>query len=120
MELHFEARELKPYAEPVSSADLREGEVYFAVNFIDDEMLIPTMETVVFAGRNLAAGDAGLVYFQDIDSYREGIRYHSVSEEAEATFQVGPENNIGHIFQYERALEQLMGCSLRRKEAGLV
>lgn len=120
MELHFETRELKPYAEPVSSTELLEGEIYFAVNFIDDEMLIPIMVTLVFAGRNLGPGDLGLVYFQDIDSYREGIRYHSVSEEAEAMFQVGPEDNIGDIFPYERALEQLMACSLRRKAAGLL
>ena len=65
--------ELKESAEPVSAGDLREGEVYFAINYVDDDMLIPVMETVVFIGRNLEPGDVGQVYFQDVQSYQEGI-----------------------------------------------
>ena len=34
--MHFEGRELKPYAEPVSKSELREGETYFAVNYVDN------------------------------------------------------------------------------------
>jgi hypothetical protein len=113
--VHFEARELKPYAEPVSSTELREGQVYFAVNFVDDEMLIPMMETVVFVGRNLKPEDVGSVYFQDVESYGEGIRWGSPHEWAK--FQTGSENEVNHIFDYERALDVLMWCSLRRKEA---
>jgi len=33
--MRFEARELKPYAEPVSASDLKEGAVYFFVNFAE-------------------------------------------------------------------------------------
>jgi hypothetical protein len=105
--VYFDGRELKPYAEPVSSNELQEGAVYFAVNYVDDEMLIPLMETLVFIGRNLEPGDVGTVYFQDVESYREGVRYGSDAE-----------NELGHIFDYEQALDGLMHCSLRRKEAG--
>jgi hypothetical protein len=52
--MRFESRELKPYAEPVVAAELKEGSVYFAVTFADEDTLIPTMETVVFVGRDLA------------------------------------------------------------------
>lgn len=113
--IRFEARELKPYAEPVSSSELKEGSVYFFVNYVDDDMLIPNMETVVFVGRNLEANDIGLVYFQDIDSYRAGVRYDSTDKDESAVFQCGSET--GHVFEFEKALEQLMMCSLRRKKA---
>ena len=34
--MYFEARELVSHAEPVSSEDLREGEVYYAITYIDE------------------------------------------------------------------------------------
>jgi hypothetical protein len=30
--------------------------------------------------------------------------------------QVATENNVNHIFEFERALEELMRCSLRRRK----
>jgi hypothetical protein len=79
-------------------------------------MLVPIMETWVFAGRNLDPEDADddRLYFQDVESYRQGIRHGSASAE-NATFQLPSEKSINHIFDYERALEQLMKCSLRRR-----
>ena len=73
--MRFEERELQPYAEPVSAIELQEGSVYFAVTFVDEDMLIPIMATLVFVGRNLEPGDIRKVYFQDVHSYRAGIRY---------------------------------------------
>ena len=42
--MRIEERTLKPYAEPVSVERLEVGEVYFAVNFVDEEMLVPSLE----------------------------------------------------------------------------
>jgi len=42
--MRFEARELKHFAVPVSPEELRSGETYFAVLFVDDHRLIPTPE----------------------------------------------------------------------------
>jgi hypothetical protein len=42
--MRFEARELKPLAEPVSNEELRAGETYFALLFVDDHGLIPSPE----------------------------------------------------------------------------
>ena len=118
--MYFEERELKPYAEPVSASELREGTTYFAVNYVPDDMLIPIMETLVFIGRNLDTGDVGKVYFQDVRSYRQGIRHdRDSSDEAypsdvNAEIFCGPENQVSHIFEYERALDSLIKCSLRR------
>ncbi len=113
--MYFEGRELRPYAESVSSTELREDEVYFAVNFVDDEMLIPIMETLVFVGRNFEPDDIGKVYFQDVESHREGVQYTGDSDVGWAKFISGSENELGHIFDYEHALEALMWCSLRRE-----
>lgn len=114
--MRFEARELKPYAEPVSASSLKVGDVYFSVQFADSEMLLPIMETWVFVGRRLDSEDLeDRLYFQDLESYRQGIRYDS-EDTGDAKFQVPTENNVNHIFEYERALDQLLACSLRRKK----
>lgn len=124
--MYFDGRELKPYAEPVSSTELQEGAVYFAVNYVDDDMLVPVIETLVFVGKNLQPDDVGEAYFQDVSSYREGVPYGFDSDDGGAThasagpctFYSGPENELNHIFNYEHALDELMRCSLRRREAG--
>jgi hypothetical protein len=115
--MRFEERELKPYAEPVSAGALREGEVYFSAQFADEGMIIPIMETWVFVGRNLDPEDADgdRLYFQDVESYGQGIRYNS-AESDNATFQTSSERSINHFFEYEQALDQLMKCSLRRRK----
>ena len=133
--VRFEGRELKPYAEPVSASDLKEGAVYFSVTFVDDEMHIPTMETLVFLGRDLVIpglavdlqpmetlvfpgrdldeNDSGSLYFQDIYSYQAGIRYESATGDDYVTFYECSEGDLGAIFEYEQALDVLMRCSLR-------
>src|ERR1700730_2675079 len=111
----FGGRELKPHSEPVSAADLREGEAYLAVTYVDDEMLIPVMETLVFVGRNLEPQDVGEAYFQDVRSYREDVPYGWEADDGNATFYSGPENELKHIFSYSNALDVLMRCLLRRR-----
>jgi hypothetical protein len=112
--MYFESRELKPHAEPVTASELYDGEVYFSVTFVDDEMLIPVVDPVVLIGRNLEEGDVDSVYFQDADSFRRGIRYR-VNGDGDATFYSGPETEINHIFEYEPALDVLLACAFRRR-----
>jgi hypothetical protein len=113
--MRFEARELKPYAEPMTADELTEGGVYFAVRYIDEEMLIPTIDTLVFIGRDLDPGDSGRLYFQDIDSYMQGIRFATATEDTMALFMTESADKPW-IFQFDQALDLLMGCSLRRKQ----
>ncbi|NJL27101.1 MAG: hypothetical protein HC897_04050 [Thermoanaerobaculia bacterium] len=114
--MRFEARELKPYAEPVSKEKLAEGEAYFFLNFVDDDMLFPEFHPVVFIGRDLEAEDVGQVYFQDLGSYREGIRYSTATGDSEAIFYTGSQEELGHVFEFEKALDGLLECSLRRQK----
>lgn len=111
--LYFPARDLAPHAEPVDASTLEEGRVYFALGFLDTELLIPTLEPVVFIGKALEPGD-NLFYFQDAESYRCGVRYDSQDGDGEAVFTCGEKPS--HIYDFEYALNQLMLCSLRRAE----
>lgn len=114
--MRFEARELKSYAEPVLSSDLREGQVYFSVQFADEKMYIPIMEPFVFLGRDLDGGHSEQLFFQNYESYSAGIRYQSATNDDAMAFQVYSPHEINHIFEYEHALESLMKCSLRRRQ----
>lgn len=114
--MYFEGRELKPYAEPVSLTNLQEGSTYFMVTFVDEEMLVPTFEPVVYIGCDLEPEDRGKVYFQDVESYIAGIRYGSTQNGFGQIFS-GAETEIGHIFEYDHALDVLLSCALRRKKS---
>jgi hypothetical protein len=74
------------------------------------------MEPFVFLGENLSGDDEDGLYFQSFESYRQGIRFESASEEDSADFQVATPGNVNHIFEYERALDVLMKCALMRRE----
>ena len=114
--MHFQGRELKPFAEPIPASALEEGEIYFSVQFIDEQMLIPNVEPLAFIGRNLNPGDAAQLYFQDAGSYLHGLRYESSASDGGAEFYQQPEAEIGHIFEFDHALDVLLTCSLRRQE----
>lgn len=113
--LRFAGRELKPYGEYVESSELVEGEIYFAVHFLDDQMLVPELDPLVFIGRNLERGESGRLYFQDAASYMSGNRYgDSVGHEGETKIHV-VEENAPFVFEFEKALDVLMRCSLKRQ-----
>jgi hypothetical protein len=108
--MRFEERELKPYGEPVSATYLKEGSVYFSVTFVDDDMKIPIMQTLVYVGKR----DEKFI-FQDVESFFEGVTYDSAHEGDLATFSQCDEPGLNSVFEYEKALDSLMKCSLRRR-----
>lgn len=110
--IRFEGRELKSYAEPVTVSDLQKGSVYFAVQFADRDMLIPTVETLIFVGRSNDPN--GGLLFQTVDSYNAGVRFESATEDELLSFCSQPEGQLNHIFDYDHALNELMKCALRR------
>jgi hypothetical protein len=112
--MYFERRELKEYAEPVVPSQLVVGATYFAVQFLDPEMLIPQLEAVVFLGKNLIPDDRGILYFQDAESYRQGTRLESTDGENADVYRQS-EDQVNHIFEFEFALDVLLSCALRRQ-----
>jgi hypothetical protein len=79
-------------------------------------MLVPVLEPLVFIGKNLAETDEGSFYFQDAQSHRQGVRFES-GESEDASFYVQRHGELNHIFEYERALDILLSCSMRRRDA---
>ncbi len=118
--MRFEERELKTFATFILARDLKEGAVYFAIQYLDDKMLLPIMRPVVFIGKNLEPGDTDRVYFQDAESYRSGFRRDSRDHlDTDAFFESFPEGKKGDvsaIYEYEDALDELMRCALRRRK----
>ena len=114
--MHFEGRDLKPYAEPVTADVLKEGDIYFDVGFVDDNMLVPIMEPVVFIGRNLGDGDVNEFYFQDFESYRNGVRFETAVRGDAAEFEVGEGRPPQHIYEFDKAIDVLLSCTLRRRK----
>jgi hypothetical protein len=128
--VRFEGRELTTYAKPVAGDALQVGTTYFSLTYLDDEMLVPILEPLVFIGRNLREGDVSQVYFQDAESYRRGITFDPTDDEAEpitsssaipagverAVFYDAAQNDTTNIFEYEHALDELLKCSLRRRQ----
>lgn len=117
--LRFEGRQLGPQAEPIPPGRLEEGLLYFSLVFRDHSRLIPALEPYIFLGRDLRSGDHKRFYFQDLSSHRKGARLDANTKIDQAQFLAEGEAEAGYFYDYERALEELMRCSLRRREAGL-
>lgn len=113
--MKFEAREIESYADPVLAHELQKGNIYFMLNFIDNKMLVPQMNTIVFIGKNLQKDDSDACYFQDISSYEDGVRYENAGEDSYAEFYQCPTDGLSGIYDFEKALEILMYCSMRRR-----
>ena len=100
--LRFESRDLKPYQEYVSASALTEGETYFRVQYLDDQMLVPELRPLVFIGRDREVGDSGQLYFQDADSYVAGVRYGSENGDSRAEFHT-VDQDTPFVSEFEQA-----------------
>ena len=116
----FEKCELKTYVEYVRSYELREGQIYFRVIYLDDLTLVPMLQPYVFIGRDLDEGDEQQVYFQDAASYAAGVRFADALNDGvdinNAYIISGSASDV-HVMEFEEALEALVKCELRRREA---
>ena len=81
---------------------------YFTVTFVDEKGLVPEMRPVVFVGIDLANDGQGQLYFQDYDSYHQGVRYSAPLADDSCKFEVFLPNDVGFVLDYERALDVLL------------
>ena len=111
----FETREIPTYAQFARSDQLIVGETYFHVSYVDHDMTIPIVSSLTFIGKNLLDDEVSTLYFQDVESYRAGIRITDENPDLDSGwFETWPEGRQS-ICEFENALELLMLCSLRRK-----
>ena len=95
-------------AEYLNPSQLKIGNVYFRVEFVDRERTIPRLTPWVFAGRDLDGATRGDLFFQDYESYRRGAKFDSASS---ASFEIiGEADGVG-VFEFERALDYLQHCA---------
>ena len=129
--MFFPGREVSQCAQPVVADDLVVGRIYFMVNYDDDDLLIPTLEPVVFLGKNIVdyrndQESDDIFYFQDYSSHRNGVPHRAYEEPVSeggseehlirAVFHDGTERMLSMVFDFNHALDSLLGCSLRRAE----
>ena len=132
--MQFPGRDLPAFPERVKSDDLVIGEVYFSVHYLDDQLLIPELRALVFAGRDLSPEDitAGThrLYFQDHASYTRGDRWGmdhpplDGSSEVERIeqflsrgwFESVEDTGTSDVYVFESALDVLLRCLLHRRE----
>lgn len=107
--MDFEIHGIKPYAEPASVSEFRSGDIYFMISYVDDEMKIPIIETIAFAGK-----DGDILLFQDAESYLLGVNQETCSEQNPIRLFKCSEDQVSNIFQYENALHELIKCRSRR------
>lgn len=112
--MRFDARDLTDYSEPVSAIDIELGATYYSVTFADTDMMVPVIVTIIFIGE-LASGN---LRFQDAMSHQFGITPETVSEDNPATFYECAKDQLRSIFTFEKCLETLMRCSMRRNGGG--
>lgn len=111
--MRFE-RDLPTYAEPVKADELEIGETYFAVQYLDEDLLFPTLETLILTDKEQGP-DGGTVFcLQDLGSYMAGVRRDSADADS-FLFYSQSEQNLNHIFDHEHAVDELIRCSLRRR-----
>lgn len=106
----FGPREIKSYAEPVELAELKIGEIYYSVQYSDEEMLIPNLQPLVFIGNDIDSPGEGQSYFQDVDSYQAGVRIQSDPPKDDVLIQTFPSSTLGNIFTLEHAIDSLIRC----------
>ena len=103
----------------VKPEQLEVGAVYFISGCVDRDMLVPFVQPMVFIGRNLAAGDDAddrRWYFQDYESYRDGVRHHGGSgDRADAEFVVYPTDGDLSVHDLETVIARLGECLSRSR-----
>ncbi len=125
--MYFEGRELKPHGEFVKASDLVVGRVYFRVSYLDQDMMIPELVPLVFIGKDLSSEHPGL-YYQDAESFLAGKRWGDTNGKPagaehddqgdgyEGWFETESERTYSQVFEFEKALDGLLACSLRRRQ----
>lgn len=97
----------------VAASDLFVGEVYFVVAYIDQEKTIPTIDSLVFIGRNLLGETDGSLYFQDVESHAEHGPMKAI--DSDATIVVTEAQPPPNLFRLEGVLDELSRCKMRRQ-----
>jgi hypothetical protein len=108
--------EPKATIRPVSVTDLNNSDTYLSVSYLDDQLLIPIVETIVFLGCDIFAEGGDTLYFQYAESYFEqGAFVPGVSQQREPLLAATPDG-LNNIFTVPNGSEALVLCAERWRQ----
>jgi hypothetical protein len=92
------------------------GNLYFMVSYEDKELLYPTIDSVIYVGKNLAqnCGEDDCWYFQDTSSYALCGAFPN-DEEGEGEIYALPKDGLYRILDLDGMTEELQICISRRE-----
>ena len=98
----------------ITASQLAIGELYFVVSYLDDECLLPVVDSLIFLGRNIDGEDENELCFQDAESYEQGNVYPDTTSSDVKVVVTGLEPPP-NLFGLDGALDELARCLERRK-----
>lgn len=104
---------------PIQAIELVVGEIYFTVHYVDNDMLLPVMETLVYLGSSITNEFKDRLVFQDLDSYTD-LGIYPNNEEPHPTEKLNiyswATNSFKGIYNLDDVVIILKACSERRKK----
>ena len=86
---------------------LKEGRCYFSLEFCEQEMRFPCVQTYVYIGKNLKNRKGEKWYFQDAESYVTRGGASSFPKAARAALVMAGEDAVNHMFDLAGLAEAL-------------
>ena len=62
--------------------DFDKGQAYFDVDYSENELIVPNIDTYIYVGKNLFDGDEEQFYFQTPDCFFKHGPFFEVTDEA--------------------------------------
>jgi hypothetical protein len=90
------------------------GQLYFMVQYIDPDLLVPVVQSVIFIGKNVDGEGEDLWYFQDVESHSTLGEYPN-AEVGPGDIFVLPEEGLSSIVVLDAVVKDLSECLDRRK-----
>jgi hypothetical protein len=98
----------------VDASRLVVGRMYLAISYLDDDCLVPVVESLVFLGRNVDGEDEHALYFQDAESHREHGAFPNVQGGDARIVVTGP-TPPPNLFELDGAVDELSRCAERTR-----
>ncbi|MBS0244427.1 MAG: hypothetical protein JSS20_19830 [Proteobacteria bacterium] len=113
----FPQRTIPDHAVSVEAKSLVPGLTYFVANFIDPDMLIPELKALTFVGKGANGFKKHQFVFQDAESFRrEAIADDPPCVGDPVAMYVCSAKGLASIYEFDAALDVLLGSALRRWE----
>lgn len=102
----------RPPIRPVSVADLKKGNVYISVSYLDEQLLVPIVETLIFLDVDIFREGCDLLFFQHAESFFERGEFVPGASDREELLVAEPDG-LNNIFTVPNGSDALTLCAGR-------